>query len=191
MATKLSNLIMFFLLVSFASNAQESSYMKNIKIDSIQLSTGIRNYNDFFHCSIQQQKTELNDETNYVITYITYSCDSLVIIKYDVDSNNQYPYTNFIEIYSEKHTVWLKGTKFIVGMNVSELFEKAPDLKKDYDVYVKENKRNFNRPAYFGIPVIIETNDEAKSYYGALKFNLKKGKVISILVDFRADGDFD
>ncbi|QKG80887.1 hypothetical protein [Tenuifilum thalassicum] len=110
-------------------------------------------------------------------------------------SNQNYKsiFTNYIEIKSPKHTVKLKDRRFNVGLKFEEFSSLLPEIYNRYNDYIKTSKTKIKNSIYISVPLIIETKEiEVPFYYcQGLKFEIKNNKVISILIDFRSDGDLD
>ncbi|MDR2448867.1 MAG: hypothetical protein LBD52_02785 [Prevotellaceae bacterium] len=77
---------------------------------------------------------------------------------------------------------------FRVGMNIDNIRGLFFNIKKEYQMYIEEHEENFLKPAYFGEPLLIKFIGGV-DYCGGLKFKIKEGNIISILIDFRMDGD--
>lgn len=191
MGTK-NNLIIFllFILITKQATANNDYYIKEVVVDGIGM-----NYDDyrlFFKGKtiVDSIFWDSYDEENRKI--VVYESDSLYIHMSSSDTIQLY--SKYIEILSSRHEIKLHNMVFRVGMNVEVIDSVFPDIriKKRYQEYIGKEKQYFSRPAYFGKPMMLETpHMEVPSYpCGGLKFQLLEGKVISILVDFRTDGDF-
>ena len=187
-----TKLLLFFMTIAIqtiASNKEEY-YMKNVCIDNICMKTTIEDYRLFFEGKILKDTIVWNDYEEEYQRQMLYEGDSLYIYMSSFDTTRLY--TKYIEIFSSKYNVILKNLTFKVGMDINVLTNIMPNIQQEYESYIGKNKKNFMRPAYFGIPLLLDTNGTDIPFYPTqgLKFQIKEGIVISILIDFRTDGDF-
>lgn len=197
METKLIK-IAILLLLGYSGFAQSDLFfMKNVYLNDIQMSGPFGYYTNKMNCFVRNEiEDEYDDESIYHTKTVIYECDSIEIqVKEGITKKPKYSqYTHFIKVYSSKYNVSLDKMKFRVGMSVDEIGLLLPPVKKEYDYYIKNDSANFHRADFYGIPLSIENanNEEVPVYFcQGLKFQLLEGKVISILIDFRSDGDFD
>jgi hypothetical protein len=191
---KLNNLkviLLVKLLFFFNVIWGQEYFMTDIKIDTIKMSDAHFNYSVFFECNIKEKSSYIIEEKNMVVDKFLYECDSMQIL-FDMDQEGRYPFTYYLENFSSKRTIYFKGKALKIGMPVEEIGLFLPKIQEEYLAYLKDEDMNFFESAYFNIPISIRTRySNVSFYYGHLSFNVEQGKIISILIDFRADGDLD
>ena len=166
-------------------------YMTDVWIDDVQMKSSEYSYNAFFSGEIIRDTIIWNDYEEEYQREFVYIGDSLRIYMSSYDVRRLY--TKYIEVWSSVYKTRLKDTEFRVGMSIAELGLLQPEIEERYNLYIKRNENNFYREAYFGIPLLVEISIENNDIFypcQGLKFQIKEGVVISILIDFRTDGDF-
>jgi hypothetical protein len=121
-----------------------------------------------------------------------YESDSLYVHLSSYDLNVLY--TKYIEIFSSRYEVKLRDAIFRVGMSIDEIQHIFPEtkIKEEYQNYGGKENKYFSKPAYLGlVGMLIKMYDGTFYPCQGLKFQVLEGMVISILVDFRTDGDFN
>lgn len=190
METKLSNLLIILFLSSCTFSHSQIKYsMTDVSINDVQMSNPSYDYSVPLKCKIVKDSLYYDDESEINIRNLVYSGDRI-----DIYCNARQDYTDiftyYIEIKSSKHKVGLKEKDFFVGMTINEINKLLPEIYRDYNDYKSKNSNNVNTPVYIGIPLIIKNNSNNYSCQG-LKFQILNDKIISMLVDFRSDGDFN
>lgn len=195
MEIKLSRLIfcIFLILICFKIQAQDKFNMDDVYIDSIRMSDAHFNYGIALGCKLIKDSLYNEENIEKNIRSLLFS-SSGIIIKCDADEKYRYLFTYYIEIKSSKYLVKLKEKEFKVGMQIDELGILLPEILKEYEDIIKKENKNYSRAMYIGLPLIIKNKGNVNMpYYNCqgLKFQIQARKVISILIDFRSDGDFD
>ena len=172
------------------ASSKEEYYMTNVCIDNICMKSVIEDYRLFFEGKILKDSIVWNDYEEEYQRQMLYESDSLYIYMSSYDTTLLY--IKYIEVFSSQYDVSLKDMKFKVGMDINVLINIMPNIQQEYESYIGKEKEHFTRPAYFGIPLLLETNNTDMPLYPSqgLKFQIKEGVVTSILIDFRTDGDF-
>jgi hypothetical protein len=189
MEAKYNKLIFFFLFVfttQLEIYAQQTKYIHDIFVDNVRMQSSQEDYRVFFKGKTIIDTTTWNEWEEINIRNVTYESDSIYI--YMSSYGSVQLYTKYIEILSSRYAIKLQNSIFQVGMSIDSIQGVFFDIKKEYQKYVEENEKNFLSPAYFGEPLLIEFIG-GTGYCGGLKFKIKEGKVISILIDFQMDGD--
>ncbi|MDR3235432.1 MAG: hypothetical protein LBT48_01735 [Prevotellaceae bacterium] len=194
---KLIFLSFLALIIHLGCTQNSNYYMKEVYLDSVQMQNAWKNYKDIFRCRFESEVIVDDEEVVVPSKRVTYECDSIIIFVDDVivpKHRKQYPpYTYYVEVLSSKYEVKIRTMSFRVGMKIDDLEIFLPDIKKRYKEYIGKEKQYFSTPAYFGKQMTIETNDIEVPLLPCegLKFQILEGKVISIMIDFRTDGDFN
>lgn len=190
METKLSSLLIILFLSSCTISHSQIKYsMTDVYINDVRMSSPSYDYSVPLKCKVVKDSLYYDDESEISIRNLVYSGDYIEIY---CNARQDYTdiFTYYIEIKSSKHKVSLKEKEFFVGMTMNEINNLLPEIYRDYNEYKSKNSNNVNTPVYIGIPLTIKSNSNNYSSQG-LKFQILKDKVISMLVDFRSDGDFD
>jgi hypothetical protein len=164
--------------------------IKEIYVDNISMDHN--DYRPFFEGKNIKDLIIWDDYEEENKREVIYEGDSLYIYMSSYDTTRLY--TKYIEIFSPKYDVKLRGMKFRVNMDIDMFNNIYPemDILDKYQKYIGKNRQFFSRPAYFGIPLFLETDNPENPFYPCqgLKFQIKEGIIISIIIDFRTDGDF-
>jgi hypothetical protein len=171
-------------------SAQQDYYIKDVYLDGVKMGSSNEDYRTFFKGETIMDTLLWNDYEEETIRTAIYEGDSLYIHMASYERSRLY--SKYIEIFSSQYEIKLHNMIFRVGMNMEDLAILLPNIKERYEKYIGKNKKYFSIPAYFGKQLIIETQDPEVPFYPCqgLKFQISEGKVISIMIDFRTDGDF-
>lgn len=181
-------LLLFILTITkgFASNDNDY-YIKDVCINNVCVKSSSEDYRSFFKGETIMDSIIWNDYEEEYYRQAIYKGDSLYIYMSAYGITELY--SKYIELFSSEYEVSFRDMKFRVGMTVEEL---PLDIQQGYEVYIGKDKKFFTKPAYLGIQLLIETHRPDMPFYPCqgLKFQILEGKIISIMVDFRTDGDF-
>ena len=191
-ATKFGFLIFstLFLLPQFACS-QKGHYMADLRINSVVLKNTPPNYVDYFsNCKTIEDKTYWDDEIEQNVRQFVVECDSIRIQneKYLSTGNT---YTNVIEVLSSKHNLFYKEQKFSVGTTIEDIGKIFPTVQEQYKEYMKNQPDRYDEIIRLDNQMYmkVEGVEEDVPVQG-IKFDVRRGIIVSIIIDFRADGDF-